>query len=82
VTGGWRRLHDEELCNLYASSNVSVIKSRRMRWAGHVALLGKMRNAYNIYIEKPEGIRPCERPRSRWKDNIIMNLRETVIMSN
>jgi hypothetical protein len=56
VAGGWRRLHNEELHNLYASPDiVMVIKSRRVRWAGHVALTGKMRNAYNILDGKPVG---------------------------
>jgi hypothetical protein len=55
VVGGWRRLHNEELHNLYASSDVKVIISRNIRWAGHVARMGEMRNAYNILDGKPEG---------------------------
>jgi hypothetical protein len=59
VVGSWRRLHNEELHNLYTSPNVSrVIKPRRMRWARHVAHMGEMRNAYNILVGKPEGNRP------------------------
>jgi hypothetical protein len=55
VAGGWRRLHNEELHNLYASPNITgAIKSRKMRWAGHIAHMGDMRNAYNFFIVKPE----------------------------
>jgi hypothetical protein len=71
VTGGWRRLHNEELHGLYSSpSIVSVIKAMRMRWAGHVARMGEVKGAYNILVGRPEGRRPLERPRRRWKDNI------------
>jgi hypothetical protein len=67
VAGGWRRLHDEELHNLYASLNIiRVIKSRRTRWAGHVTRMGTIRNVYNILIGKLEGKRPLGRPRRRW----------------
>jgi hypothetical protein len=67
VAGGWRRLHNEELHNLYASSNIiRVIKSRRMRWAEHRPCMGKMRNAYKILVGKPEGKRQCGRPRRRF----------------
>jgi hypothetical protein len=77
VAGGWRRLHSEELHNLYASSNiVMLIKSRRMRWLGHVAHMKHMRNAYRILIGKTERKRPLGRPRRRWEDNIRMDLRE------
>jgi hypothetical protein len=56
VVGGWRRLHNEELYNFYASPNViRVIKWRRMGWAGHVACMGEMRNGYRIFVGKPEG---------------------------
>jgi hypothetical protein len=76
VTGGWRKLHNEELHSLYSSpSIVRVIKARRMRWAGHVAH-GGVRGAYNILVERPEGRRPLGRPRRRWEDNIKMDLRE------
>jgi hypothetical protein len=70
VTGGWRKLHNE-LHNLHSSSNIiRMIKSRRMRWAGHVARMGKKRNAYMILVGKPEGMRSLGRPRRRWVDNI------------
>jgi hypothetical protein len=77
VTGGWRKLHNEELRDLYSSpSIIRIIKSRRMRWAGHVARIGEKRNAYRLLVGKPEGKRPLERPRRRWVDNIRMNLGE------
>jgi hypothetical protein len=75
VTGGWRKLHNEELHDLYSSTSI-IIKSRRMKWAGHVARIGEMRNAHRILVGKPEGKRPLGKPRSRWVDNIKMNLRE------
>jgi hypothetical protein len=77
VTGGWRKLHNEELRGLYSSPGiVRVIKARRMRWAGHVARMGEVRGAYNILVGRPEGRRPLGRPRRRWVDNIRMDLRE------
>jgi hypothetical protein len=77
VTGGWRKLHNEELHNLYSSpSIIRMIKSRRMRWAGYVARMGEKRNAYRILVGNPEGKRPLGRPRRRWVDNIKMDLRE------
>jgi hypothetical protein len=78
VTGEWSRLHNEELNGLYCSPNiVRVIKSRRMRWAGHVALMGEERGgAYRVLVGKPEGRRPLGRPRRRWVDNIRMDLQE------
>jgi hypothetical protein len=73
VTGEWRQLHNEELNNLYCSPNViRVIKSRRMRWAGHVAGMG--RGAYRVLVEKFEGKRPLGRPRRRWEDNIKIHV--------
>ena len=76
-TGEWRRLHDEELNDLYSSLNILwVIKSRRMRWAGHVARMGEERGAYRVLVGKPEGKRPLGRPRRRWVDNIGMDLEE------
>ena len=75
VTGEWRRLHNEELSDLYSSPNILwVIKSRRMRWAGHVAHMGEERGAYSVLVGKPEGKRPLGRPRRRWVDNIRMDL--------
>jgi hypothetical protein len=66
--GGWRRLHNEELHNLYVSQNIiRVTKSRRMRWVGHVEYMGEMRNPYKILVRKPEGRRPLRRPRHRWE---------------
>jgi hypothetical protein len=77
VTGGWRKLHDEELHGLYSSpSIVRVIKARRMRWAGHVVCMGEVRGAHNILVGRPEGRRPLGRPRRRWEDNIKMDLTE------
>jgi hypothetical protein len=77
VTGEWRKLHNEELRDLYsAPSIIRIIKSRRMRWAGHVARMGEKRNAYRLLVGKPEGNRPLRRPRLRWVDNIRMDLVE------
>ena len=77
VTREWRRLHNEELNDLYSSPNiVRVIKSRRMRWAGHVARMGEERGVYRVLVGKPEGKRPLGRPRRRWVDNIRMDLQE------
>jgi hypothetical protein len=77
VTGGWRKLHNEELHVLYSSpSIIRVTKARRMRWAGHVARMRDVRGAYNILVGRPEGRRPLGRPRRRWEDNIKLDLRE------
>jgi len=79
VMGEWRRLHNEELSDLYFSPNiVRVIKSRRMSWAGHMARMGEERGAYRVLVGKPEGKRSLGRPRRRWVDNISMELQEVV----
>ena len=73
----YMRLHNEELNDLYSSPNiVRVIKSRRMRWAGHVARMGEESAVYRVLVGKPEGRRPLGRPRRRWVDNIRMDLQE------
>jgi hypothetical protein len=75
--GSWRKLHNDELHDLYSSPNiVRVIKSRRMRWTGHVARMGKGRGVYGVLVGRPEGKRPVGRPRRRWEDNIKMDLGE------
>ena len=77
VTGEWRKLHNEELRDLYSSPNIfRVIKSRRMRWAGHVERMGERIGAYRGLVGKPEGNRSLGRPTRRWEDNIKMNLLE------
>jgi hypothetical protein len=77
MTGEWRKLHNEELHNLYSSPNIiRMIKSRRMRWARHIARMGEKRNAYRIWMGKPEGNRPLGRRRRRWIENIKMDLGE------
>jgi len=75
VTGEWRKLHNEELNDLYCSPNTfRVIKSRRIRWAGHVARMGERRGVCRVMVGKPEGKRPLGRPRHRWEDKIKMDL--------
>ena len=71
------KIHDEGLHDLYSSTIIPVIKSRRIRWAGHVARMGKMMYL-RVLLEKPEGKRPLGIPRSRWEDNIKMDLQEAV----
>jgi len=74
VTGEWRKLHNEELNDLYCLPNiVRVIKSRRIRWAGHVARVGDSRRVYKVLVEKIQRKRPFGRPRRRWEDNIKMD---------
>jgi hypothetical protein len=73
----WRKLHNDELHSLYSSPNfVRKIKSRRMRWVGHVTCMGEGRGVYRALFERLEGKRPLGRPRHRWEDNIKMDLRE------
>jgi hypothetical protein len=75
VTGEWRKLHNEELHDLYSSpSIIRIMKGRRMRWVGHVARIGEKRNAYRLLVGKPEGRRPLRRPRRRWLNNIRKDL--------
>ena len=79
VTGEWRKLHNEELNDLYSSQHtctVRVIESRRMRWARHIARMGDKRDVYRDLVGKPERKRPLGRPRRRWEDNIKMDLQE------
>ena len=77
VRGECRKLHNEELNDLYSSPNiVRVIKPRRMRQAGHVARMGEGRGVHKVLVGKPEGKRPLGRPRHRWEDNIKMYLQE------
>jgi hypothetical protein len=71
VTGEWKRLYNEELYNLHSSPNIiQMIKSRRMRWTGHVACMGDRRSAFRVLVERPEGKRPLGRLRRRWQDNM------------
>jgi hypothetical protein len=78
VTGEWRKMHNEELHNLYSSPDIiRQVKSRRIRWAGHVACMGEKRKLYDVSVGKPEGKRPLGRPRRKWEDRVRINLRET-----
>jgi hypothetical protein len=78
VTGEWRKLHSGELHNLYSSPDITrQVKSRRMRWAGHVAGIGEGRNVYRVLVGKPEGNKLLARPRRRWENGIRMDLRQT-----
>jgi hypothetical protein len=77
VTGEWRKLHSEELNNLYSSPDIiRQVKSRQMRWVGHVACMGEERKLYKVLVGKPEVKRPLGRPRCRWEDGIRMDRRE------
>ena len=77
VIGEWRKLHNEQLRDLYSLPNsMRVVKSRRMRWAGHVAHMAEGRGVHRVLVGKPEGKRPLGRPRPRWEDNIKMDLWE------
>jgi hypothetical protein len=74
MTGEWRKMHNEELNDMYSLPNiVRVVKSRRMRWAGHVARMGRGRGVHRVLVGNPEGKRPLGRPRHRWEDNIKMD---------
>jgi hypothetical protein len=76
VTGEWRKLHNEELHDLFSLSSIIRIMKSRMRWEGYVARMGEKRNAYKLFVGKPEGKRPLGRPRRRWVDNIRRDLVE------
>jgi hypothetical protein len=80
VTGESRKLHNEEPHNLYSSPDIiRQVKTRRMRWMGHVARMGEDRKVYKVLVGKPEGKRPLGRPRRRWENGIRMDLREIVL---
>jgi hypothetical protein len=74
ITGDWRRLHNEELYDLYSSPNISRMIQITIRWMGHVTRVGDRRGAYRVLVGKPEGNRTLGRPRRRWEDNIKMDL--------
>jgi hypothetical protein len=77
VAEGWRRLHNEDLCNLYASPYIiRVTRTRRMRWARHVTCRAEMRNTHSILVGKSEEERPLKRPRCRWEDNVTIDVKE------
>jgi hypothetical protein len=77
VTGAWRKLHSEDLHNYYSFPDIiRQVKSKRMRWAGHVTRMGEERKVYKVLVGKTEGKRPLGRPRRRWEDGIRMDLRE------
>jgi hypothetical protein len=77
LTGEWRRLHNKELYALYSSPNIiGMIKSRRLRWAGHVARMGERRGAYKTLVGRPERRRPLGKPWHRWENNINIDIRE------
>jgi hypothetical protein len=76
VTGEWRKLHNEELNDLYSLPNIVRVVKSRMRWAGHVASMGEERVVHRVLVGKPEGKRPLGRPKRRWEDNIKMDVQE------
>jgi hypothetical protein len=78
VTAEWRKLHSEELHNLYSSPDIiRQIKSRKMRWVGHAARMGQGRKVYRVLVGKTVGKRPLGKPRRRWEDGMGMDIRET-----
>ena len=76
VTGEWRKLHNEELNDLYSSPNIVRVIKSRLRWARHVARMEEGRGVHKVLVGKPDGKRPLGRPRRRWEDNIKMDLQE------
>ena len=76
VTLEWRKLYNEKLNDLYSSPNIVRLIKSRMRWVGHVGLMGERRGVYRVFVGKPEGKRPLGRPRRRWEDNTKMDLQE------
>ena len=76
VTGEWRKLHNEEINDLYCSPNIDWVSEFRIRWAGHVARIEARRCVFRVLVGKPEGKRPLGKPRHRWEDNIKMGLQE------
>jgi hypothetical protein len=74
--GSWRKLHNDEIHNLYSSPNIVKVIKSRMRWVGHVARMVEGRGIYRVLVRRPEGKRPLGRPRRRWEDNIQLDLRE------
>ena len=77
VKGEWEKIHNEELNDLYTSTNIArVIKSRGMRWMGHVTDMGERKGVYRVSVGKPKGKKPLGRPSSRWEDNVTMDLHE------
>jgi hypothetical protein len=81
VTGGWRKLYNEELHNLSSPSIIRIIKSRRMRWAGYVARMEEKRDVYRLLVGKPEGKRQLGRPRHRWIYNIGLSVVDWIGLS-
>jgi hypothetical protein len=76
VTGEWKKLHNEELSDLYSLPKIVRVVKSRMRWTGHVVRMGEGRGVYRVMMERPEGKRPLGRPRRRWENNIKMDLQE------